>query len=566
MVPPSRVQGDSRAMAGQGAGSGRAVIYQDRFDPAAGFMQYAVSVRADKAKRQAAAVKRQKEAFERIKELEYEAADEVDAKELQNMWETSMNDLTTIVKSQEYGDVLDPTSQAGRTFFRVQKALETASTMSAENLKLLNEQISQFRSNPSEYNAEEFEKRMKYYNELPTISERNAFLRGEIMEGSTLPTDYQGAGMGLLVEDLDLLEPVEGIDATEWESLIEEGDATIGKKYADKDKTRDLVTKKLLSQDKFDRQVNAWMRKPLEGYKPTEEGYIEYLTDYLVDQVNTKSTRTEDEDDSFSFRYGNGWMEVDETRFGFGVQKANAVHVTSKATEGETEGATKPANDIAKQLGVDPNTDVAIASISTKGGKAKVFNYQMQFDGVNYAINMSPSKLVKVGDKYYLQGDALKDVEEADKGELLRVITALGAYTGRGDIVGVPLDIAGNQIAFETQFGVDVDVLGEQMDAYMGNQRQAQPPAEPKPKESTPEKEGEKEVDEIEVAAEAAVDQALSAPTTPDSKVVIENMLKTKGAKGKIEGSVVVVGGNTYDLTKESDRKMFKVLYYESNN
>lgn len=557
MTPFDQSLGDPRGTS-QGAGTGRAVIYQDRFDPAQGFMDYALIVAERRAKKQQEALARQKEINEKFATLDYEVAAEIDNEELALMRDNFMTGLVEMAKGGQYGDVLNPGSKAGQALFKAQKELDAASTSSAANAELLKAQQKAFSQDPAMFDADEYEKRLNYYQGLKTIRERNDFLSGKI----GMPSDSEGAGVGLLVENVDFLTPIEDMTAAEFETITKGSDG-LEKRYsgADVEATRDLVIRKLASGPHYERQVNRWLIKPVAGYDPTLEGYTDYLTDQLVDQTKKLSSKKQDQVDGWTF--GNGFVETGDYRLTFGTQD-------SKYT---TYGGQKAQEVVTpfdfERLGIGANDPIGISAIATKNGKAApAFIYSYSDDkGVTQSLPIIASKIIKVGDRYYLQGQAQKDAARAGSGNIDRQIEGIGGLLAAGDLAVVPLDVAGNDVNFEAQIGVPLEFVGKQIDEALASEKQrrsnqpglSEKKAAASGQQTTPTPKSTEQVISEEV--DAQVEAAFSDPLNPKNQEVIENRLRSMGKGVKFGDKKVTVGAEVYDLTDPQQAAVFKLLY-----
>lgn len=554
----------------QGLG-GRATVYEDRFDPAAGFMQYATSVMTDKVRRQQAALKKQKEVQEKLANLEIKPAHELDLEELTTFRDSSMDELTVLLKNGQHGDITDATSPLGRVFYNMQKALGTASDMSAQNLELYESQLGAFQSKPGDYDADEYEKRMQYYQGLTTIKDRNDFLTGK----TGLPgTDKapEGQGVGLLVQNLDYFAPVEDLNASEYQNLVENGDITLGSSGPARERIKDVVRQKLLLGN-YNNHIAKW-----GGDDKALENYVDQLTDHLAKQVNTSFTRAEDEKPAeWTWNAGSGMARLGDVTFVVGGQKEKSARLATPE-----EKAQKRSVHIAGKDYVLQSDDFDIVTISDDGGKPKPYDYDfVDVDGVRKIANLQGTKVIRDNGQYFIEGALATDVVGGDEFSFLQ------SYKQKNGKFVLPLDRFGNDSKFAAQYQVTLDELGSWMDEHASMQpeiktrqintpgfddsqrRAAETPAEtPTPAKTTnagvATGQGSTPAVNRPVASaegKEMVQKAVKEFDKPESQGLIDTYLKMQGYVPVFENTTVQVGGRSYDLANDVERLLFEKLF-----
>lgn len=518
-------QQDGKNIVSRGVeGTGRAVIYQDRFDPAAGFMEYAQTQRLNKANQGIAQLAKQKEINKQLAELDFTAADDADRIELTELKDGLMESVVGI-SMQPGADIMDPTSEAGKMYFDAQKALDGGSTMSADTAKTFRAMTDAYQKDPSAFDGEAYVKGLEEYKNLPTMKARNEFLRRE---------HPSGFGVGFMVPEVGLLSPVDELSAAEYESVLEVGDVTTTTGGASTSKTKELVMNRLLDPGN-DQWIQRYVGKG-KKFATVEEG-VDFLAKDLTNQVKTTAKTQLDEKSSpwsFDFSSGSGLEQNGDFVFGYGFEKLDG------ALWG---GATTMTPNSEKQ---NP-----VVNISYKDGKPKTFDYTSKNkEGKQEQINVQPTGLVKRDGQWYGRGTLSQDVPESIN--MNQIVVIGGGSAERGQMVEFPLDKYDNQNRFETQFQTSMERINANMNQVIGETDKAV-------------------TKEVEKAVDTGVDDAFKAVkpygnvTANDAETLANYVTTEKGAKAVANGTTInVTGGSNagnYDMTDPAMKLLFELRF-----
>jgi hypothetical protein len=511
------MEGKNLVSQGQ-SGTGRAVIYQDKYDPADGFIKFAQNDQLNKLKKEQARVAKQKILNTKLAEVDVTISDELDKEELMAHRNKGQEAVTNA--SIAGYDLEDPSSPGGKLLWNTKKELEMDSAISADNKKMSQSMIDEYAKNPDLYDGEEYLKRLEEYQKLGTMRERNNYLKGIGSED-----DF---GTGLLVPEVDWLDPIEGLKATEYNFLFEDGNVTRGGTKADPDKTLDFVYNRL------DTEIGRLaIRKDVGEGKRFEDidAYAEALRDDLVARANTSSSKTEDEkNEPWTWNFGGGGSGIERNgKFTF-IYGDEVLPNYDKTTSG-----------IDGQLFSESTTERPVMNISWNDGQPKVFDFQTK-DKEQVNVSMTGVYLDDEG-KLIGRGILLKPLPGGGFGTEFET-----GMAQKGEQIEIPLEVYDNRTRFESVYGNTVGNVKEKMkQVFQGAQ---------------------KEKDEV---ITKAVDTGIKDVKAKITRMNVENepIFLTKGEVTTIEnmsggsykdGVINVVSGpyaKSYDLKTENGRWLF---------
>lgn len=531
---------DPKTLVNQGvAGTGRAVIYQDRFDPAEAIDRLAIMRGRDRLANKKAQREARKKANEALSDLDYEAFNNMDVQELTKAQQNLMDGLKQAAIKDGAESVLDPTSPAGKLFFQSQKALDGMSLMSEQNNKILSDQMKLREKDLDGYDEEEYAARMKYLESLPTMKDRNDFLTGKV----PMPGKEDVFGSGLLVPKLDQWAPIDGYVAKMRDSKTENGDTTIRTKFVDKKALKDDITMMLTSPE--------WEQHLAKFGADGVDKYVDELVDRVVNTTSTLYQKTEDEKDQpFSFSSGSGFESVNGLRLVYGEDKDFA----------DTQNYGGIDNSPA---GVFPRATTSVGIATKKGDRLPNYDYQVKIkseDGNDEmkSVQVKPTDILRIEHgpnkgKMFLRGVLSSDVPVTvnqfsfdDTG---------GSFNEKNNEIVIPLETGNNRDNLVAQMGVPLSHIEKNMDEFYGSQAQSQQ---------------DQMVEEVEQQVSSAINVVGTSkePISEDNLTVLENHLKTVKKDMNIDsvtrkGDVFTLDGRKYDMSNDIQRDLFYELIKE---